>query len=193
MTWPRAVASLSGVAVVLVMATAGCSGGGDEAAPEQEVVALSIQVSSPAFADGATILTEYTCDGEDASPPLRWSGAPEGTESIALVADDPDAPGGTWVHWVRYAIPPDVTELAGGSPDDALLSNGARHGTNDFKRLGYGGPCPPRGSPHRYFFKVYALDIEVGLAPGATKKELLRSMEGHILAQGRLTGTYQRS
>ena len=153
---------------------------------------MSIEVTSPAFAEGAPIPVRYTCDGEDTSPQLGWSGVPQGTRSIALISDDPDAPGGTWVHWVYYAVPPDITELQEGIATAKELPDGSRQGKNDFKRTGYGGPCPPKGDPHRYFFKLYALDVEVDLGPGASKKELLQSMEGHILAQGQLMGTYKR-
>jgi len=153
---------------------------------------MSIQLTSTAFAEGKPIPSKYTCDGADVSPPLKWSNVPEGTKSIALVSDDPDAPVGTWVHWVIYNIPPDVTELAEGVPKSEVLTNGAKQGMTDFKRIGYGGPCPRPGGPHRYFFKLYALDAELDLKPGATKQQLLRAMEGHILAEGQLMGTYQR-
>ena len=144
--------------------------------------------------EGAPIPVEHTCDGDGdgISPPLAWRGAPQGTRSIALISDDPDAPGGTWVHWVYYAISPDVTELQEGIATPKELPDGSKQGKNDFKRTGYGGPCPPSGDAHRYFFKLYALDVEVDLGPGASKNELLRSMEGHILAQGQLMGTYKR-
>jgi len=153
---------------------------------------MSIQLTSSAFAEGKPIPAKYTCDGGDVSPPLKWSAVPDGTKSLALISDDPDAPVGTWVHWVVYNIPPDTTELAEGVPKSEVLTNGATQGMTDFKRIGYGGPCPPRGGPHRYFFKLYALDTALNLKPGAAKQELLRAMEGHILAEGRLMGTYQR-
>ena len=154
---------------------------------------MKIEVTSSAFTEGASIPVKYTCDGDDASPPLRWSGVPEGAKSLALIADDPDAPGGTWVHWVLYAIPPDVTELEEGIPTTEGLPNAAKQGVTDFKRIGYGGPCPPPGHGfHRYFFKVYALDSETDLKPRATKSDLLGAMNGHILAEGRLIGTYER-
>ncbi len=152
---------------------------------------MSIQITSTAFEEGGTIPQKYTCDGEDVSPALQWSGIPDGTQSIALICDDPDAPMGTWVHWVLFNIPADTTELPENIPADRVLENGAKHGINDFKKLGYGGPCPPGGT-HRYFFKLYALDIEIGLEPGATKEELLKAMEGHILDEGQLMGRYAR-
>ena len=157
-----------------------------------EKKAMSIQLTSTAFQEGQPIPAKYTCDGEDISPPLNWGGAPTGTKSFALVCDDPDAPVGTWVHWVFYGLPVSTTELAEKTPASETLENGAKQGVNDFKKVGYGGPCPPGGKPHHYFFKLYALDTESTLKPRATKKELLKAIEGHILAQGELVGTYQK-
>lgn len=153
---------------------------------------MELQVSSSAFREGETIPRQYTCDGEDLSPPLAWSGVPGGTRSIALIADDPDAPVGTWVHWVLYDIPPDLTELPGGVAKSPLVAGVGTHGRNDFRRTGYGGPCPPPGKPHRYYFKLYALDTTLNLGSNATKKDLERNMQDHILAQGQLMGTYGR-
>ncbi|MCD6340057.1 MAG: YbhB/YbcL family Raf kinase inhibitor-like protein, partial [Verrucomicrobia bacterium] len=130
--------------------------------------------------------------GEDVSPPLAWSGAPEGAQAFALICDDPDAPMGTWVHWVIYDIPAEAAGLEENVPPEESLPNGARQGRNDFRRIGYGGPCPPPGKPHRYFFRLYALSAKTGLPPGATKARLLQAMEGKILAQAELMGTYQR-
>jgi len=152
---------------------------------------MDIQMTSSAFAESGMIPPKYTCDGQDVSPPLKWESVPEGTRSIALICDDPDAPMGTFVHWVLYNVPADVRELPENVPAEATLSNGAKQGTSDFGTTGYGGPCPPGGT-HRYFFKIYALDAPVELSAGATKAELLGAMEGHILAQGRLMGKYKR-
>jgi Raf kinase inhibitor-like YbhB/YbcL family protein len=152
---------------------------------------MEIKVTSPAFEEGGMIPSKYTCDGEDISPPLQWEAVPDGTISIALISDDPDAPMGTWVHWVLYNLPADARQLEEDITSDEVLPNGAKQGTTDFGRIGYGGPCPP-GGVHRYFFKVYALDVEVKSAPGVTKEQLLKAMEGHILAQGQLMGKYQR-
>jgi len=179
-------------ALTLVVLLAAASCGGDRTTPEEERAVVTIQLTSSAFADGAAIPAKYTCDGDDISPPLKWRGVPEGTKSLALVCDDPDAPIGTFVHWVLYSIPPSVTELSEGVPAMGVIPNGAAQGTNDFKRLGYGGPCPPPGGAHRYFFKLYALDAELDLKPGAMKKDLVKAMEGHVLAEGQLMGTYQR-
>ena len=160
---------------------------------EQTVNKKTIQLTSTAFNNNTTVPTEHTCEGKDASPALKWSGVPEGTKSIALICDDPDAPVGTWVHWVIYNIPADAVELPEGVPTDQTLRNGAIQGTNDFKKIGYGGPCPPKGhGPHRYFFKLYALDAAVSLKPGATKQQLEDAMKGHILAKGQLMGKYER-
>jgi Raf kinase inhibitor-like YbhB/YbcL family protein len=153
---------------------------------------MTLDLISPAFEDGETIPSTYTCEGDDVSPPLEWSGVPEGTRTIALICDDPDAPMGTWVHWVLYGLPADTTSLPEGVPADDVVAGGASQGKNDFKKIGYGGPCPPPGKPHRYFFKLYALDSELDLAPGASKKDVEKAMKGHVLAQGQLVGRYKR-
>ena len=152
---------------------------------------MEIKITSSAFEDGGLIPAKYTCDGADVSPPLQWDAVPEGTRSIALICDDPDAPMGTWVHWVLFNLPSDAKELAENIPTEETLPNGAKQGVNDFGRIGYGGPCPPGGT-HRYFFKIYALDTEVDLQAGADKRRLLKTMEGHILGQGQLIGKYKR-
>ncbi len=154
---------------------------------------MTIEITSAAFGSEGAIPAKYTCDGADASPPLEWAGLPGGTKSLALICDDPDAPVGTWVHWVIYDIPPALSGLPEGVPPSEITPQGAKQGVNDFRRTGYGGPCPPPGGPHRYFFKLYALDIAPGLPPGASKADLLRVMEGHILGEGALMGRYQRS
>lgn len=151
----------------------------------------TITVTSTAFSEGGMIPSKYTCDGSDLSPPLSWSGTPAGTKSIALICDDPDAPVGTWVHWVVFNIPSDARGLPEGTTAAKGLPAGAKQGMNDFRKKDYGGPCPPGGT-HRYYFKVYALDTMLQLKEGSTKAELLKAMEGHILAQGQLMGRYQR-
>jgi Raf kinase inhibitor-like YbhB/YbcL family protein len=153
---------------------------------------MIIQITSPAFKDGDPIPKKYTCDAENVSPPLEWSDLPEGTKSVAIICDDPDAPIGTWVHWVLYGLSPTQSSLEERVPAKDVLPGDVRQGRNDFKRFGYGGPCPPPGKAHRYFFKIYALDVDTDLEPGASKKQLRKAMEGHILAQGQLMGTYQR-
>lgn len=152
---------------------------------------MQIAITSKAFDEGSLIPSKYTCDGVDVSPPLRWDGIPEGAASIALICDDPDAPMGTWVHWVLFNLPARAKELAENITTDETLTDGTRQGINDFGKIGYGGPCPPSGT-HRYFFKIYALDAQLDLAPGANKSQLLEAMEGHILAQGQLMGKYKR-
>jgi Raf kinase inhibitor-like YbhB/YbcL family protein len=151
-----------------------------------------MQLTSTAFAEGAAIPAKHTCDATNVSPPLKWSGAPAGAKSLALIVDDPDAPGGTWVHWVLFDLPPGTTELPEDLPKSQYVAGGAKQGLNDFRHLGYGGPCPPRGKAHRYFFKLYALDAMLDLKPGATKKDVEHAMEKHVLAEARLMGTYQR-
>jgi Raf kinase inhibitor-like YbhB/YbcL family protein len=152
----------------------------------------TLQLTSPAFAEGQTIPARYTCDDADVSPPLRWSAAPARTRSFAVVCDDPDAPGGSWVHWVLYNLAATTSELPEELPATETLLGGAVQGVNDFNRSGYGGPCPPPGRPHRYCFRLYALSIELKLPPHATKADLLAAMKGHVLAEAALTGTYQR-
>jgi Raf kinase inhibitor-like YbhB/YbcL family protein len=152
---------------------------------------MDIKIKSQAFENEGMIPAKYTCDSEDISPPLKWDKVPEGTRSIALISDDPDAPMGTWVHWVLFNLPADARELKENIPPDKTLPNGAKQGTSDFGRIGYGGPCPPGGT-HRYYFKIYALDTELYVQPGIRKRDLLKAMEGHILGQGQLMGKYKR-
>jgi Raf kinase inhibitor-like YbhB/YbcL family protein len=151
-----------------------------------------MQLTSTAFAEGPPIPEKYTCDGPNLSPPLKWSGAPTGTKSLVLIADDPDAPSGTWVHWVLFDLPASTNELPEDMPKSQYVPGNAKQGLNDFRRLGYGGPCPPPGKPHRYFFKLYALDTTLPLKPGTTKAEVERAMTNHVLAQAQLLGTYKR-
>lgn len=151
-----------------------------------------MQVSSTAFQRGGLIPEQYTADGRNMSPPLTWSGAPENTQSFALICDDPDAPRGIWVHWVIFNIPGTTTRLGESVPIQKELSTGARQGTNDFRRIGYGGPAPPPGKPHRYFFKLYALDTMLDLREGSNKQQLLDAMKGHTLAECNYMGRYER-
>jgi Raf kinase inhibitor-like YbhB/YbcL family protein len=152
---------------------------------------MTMEITSTAFANEEMIPRRYTCDGEDISPPLSWRGVPPGAESLALIADDPDAPRKTWVHWVAYNLPAANGGLPENVPPEKTIVGGGRQGTSDFGRVGYGGPCPPSGI-HRYYFKLYALDAELGLAPGATKEELLQAMAGHVLAEAQILGRYRR-
>lgn len=152
---------------------------------------MTLDVRSSAFSEGAFIPSRYTCDGENVSPDLEWSSVPKGTKSIAVIADDPDAPRKTWVHWVLFNLPPSLQALAANVPTTATLANGGIQGVNDANELGYDGPCPPSGI-HRYYFKVYALDITISLKSGCTKEQLLTAIEGHALADGVLMGRYTR-
>lgn len=153
---------------------------------------MTLQLTSSAFGNGQRIPERYTGDGEDFSPPLTWTGQPEGTVSLALICDDPDAPRKTWGHWVLFNLPGDLQELGEHVPTDGTLANGARQGRNDSGDLGYSGPAPPKGKPHRYYFKLYALDTQLKLPVGATKQELLTAMQGHVLAEAQWMGQYQR-
>jgi Raf kinase inhibitor-like YbhB/YbcL family protein len=151
---------------------------------------MSIKLTSAAFNEGEMIPKQYTCDGANISPPLSWLGVPANAKTIALICDDPDAPGKTWVHWVVYDLPAATNSLPENVTKEPKL-DGGKQGTTDFKKIGYGGPCPPSGT-HRYFFKLYALDFATPLNAGATKDQLLQAIEGHIVAQGQLMGTYKR-
>jgi Raf kinase inhibitor-like YbhB/YbcL family protein len=150
-----------------------------------------MELTSSAFQHEGKIPDKYSCKGQDISPPLKWVNAPAGTKSFVLVCDDPDAPVGTWDHWLLFNIPASVSELPEGIPSQPELSNGARHGRNSWGRNDYGGPCPPGGT-HRYFFKFYALDITLDLKPGAAKREIMKAMENHILAKTELMGRFSR-
>ena len=152
---------------------------------------MTISVSSSAFQEGGMIPAKYTCDGDDLSPPLQWADVPEGARSIALICDDPDAPMGTWVHWVMWNVPPSVGDLAEGVPPKPELPDGSRQGISDFGRPGYGGPCPPSGT-HRYYFTIYALDATLDLPASARKADLVKAMKGHVVAEGQLMARYRR-
>jgi len=152
---------------------------------------MSLVLKSAAFSEGGWIPEKYTCDGDNVSPPLEWSGIPAGTATLALICDDPDAPMGTWVHWVVFNIPPETDGLPENVPPERELRQGGLQGINDFRKIGYGGPCPPGGT-HRYFFKLYALDCRPDLPAGITKSQLMAAMEGHILDQAVLMGRYSR-
>ncbi len=182
---------------ILVLSTALCfvatllaSCGAKEQPPEEREMALSI--TSTAFKEGGKIPDRYTCQGQDISPPLTWSKPPEGTQSFALIMDDPDAPGGVFTHWVIFNIPSDSRGLPEAVPTQDKLPSGAVQGKNDFSRIGYSGPCPPPGRAHQYKFTLYALDQPSDLKAGVSKKQILNAMQGHVLAQCQLMGVYQR-
>jgi len=189
-----AIIDSSGRVVILLLSAFvlfGCEDWKPAEVTKEKGKEMEIEVTSPAFGEGEMIPAEYTADGRNISPPIEWTAGPEGTKSFALINDDPDAPMGTWVHWVVYNIPADVTSLEENVLPEETLANGAMQGTTDFGRIGYGGPAPPSGT-HRYFFKVYALDTMLDLPTGATKSQVESAMDGHILAEGQLVGKYSR-
>ncbi len=155
---------------------------------------MGLSITSTAFTEGGAIPRKHSCDGADASPPLTWSGTPQGTAAFALIVDDPDAPARTWVHWVLYDLPATLSALPENVAKTERLKElgGAVQGKSDFKRVGYGGPCPPPGPAHRYYFKLYALGARLGLPAGASKQDVERAMDGHVLATAQLMGTYAR-
>jgi Raf kinase inhibitor-like YbhB/YbcL family protein len=183
---PRMVV-LAGAMLAVATGSAGCGGApAPDVAPSQ----MTIRLTSPAFVEGGAIPKEYTCDGAGKSPPLQWSGVPGSARALALICDDPDAPMGTFSHWVVHDLSPETTTLAEAiSPDSGPLA--ASQGKNDFGKTGYGGPCPPSGT-HRYIFRLYALDASLNLGRGATRASVLKAIEGHIVAEGRLMGKYSR-
>lgn len=184
--------------ILVVLAALACLLGCEtrQATPEptEGGTKMAIDVTSTAFGQGQPIPRKHSGEGEDVSPPLAWSGVPEGTKEIVVICDDPDAPTAEpWVHWVIYGIPPTSVGLPEGVPRQETLADGTTQGNNTWPRIGYNGPMPPAGrGPHRYFFRVYAIDAPTGLKPGATKRDVLAAIEGHILAQGELVGTYER-
>jgi Raf kinase inhibitor-like YbhB/YbcL family protein len=153
---------------------------------------MTLELTSPAFHEGESIPEQYTADGRNVSPPLKWRNPPAGTRSLTLICEDPDAPRGTFTHWVVFNLPAESQGLSEGVPAEATLPNGMAQGTNDFGRVGYGGPSPPPGKPHRYFFKLYALDRPLDLRPGATKSQFLAAVKGHVLGEAQLMGTFVR-
>jgi Raf kinase inhibitor-like YbhB/YbcL family protein len=184
--------SLLGIGAI---ACGGGNGDGDGAPPgggyEPPPTETEMELTSPAFADGGAIPVDYTCDGQDISPELSWSSAPEGTQSFALILDDPDSPSGDFTHWIIFNIPADTSALVV-AVATAPLSVVVEQGENDFGTIDYRGPCPPSGSSHHYRFALYALDITLELEAGATRVQLLDAMAGHVLAQAELVGVYQR-
>lgn len=174
-----------------ILLNTSCKGAKRNETKKQGEKKMDIKITSTAFEDGDMIPSKYTCDGKNISPPLQWDAVHAETKSIAVICDDPDAPMGTWVHWVLFNLPPQTMQLPEDFPTDETLADGTRQGVTDFGTTGYGGPCPPSGT-HRYFFKIYALDAEIDTVSVIDKAELLKKMEGHILAQGQLMGKYKR-
>ena len=178
--------------VLLFGCAASCSKADNATVSTERSAPMTIQIKSAAFANGQPIPQKHTCDGEDISPALSWDKSPEGTKSLAIICDDPDAPSGTWVHWVIYDLAAATTELPEAIPAKEDVLSGAKQGKNDFSRIGYGGPCPPKGNAHRYYFKLYALDSVLNLKAGATKSDVESAMKGHVLGEGKIMGTYKR-
>jgi Raf kinase inhibitor-like YbhB/YbcL family protein len=180
------------ILLVILLFQLACGGAPPSAGGKEVNGTMRFAIGSASFLEGQEIPVQHTCDGPDISPALQWGRPPEGAKSFALICDDPDAPVGTWVHWVIYNIPATALGLPENVPKVKDLADGSRQGTNDFRRIGYGGPCPPPGPDHRYFFKLYALSKVLNLPAGATKAELLRAMEGSVLATAQLMGRYGR-
>lgn len=178
--------------VGLVLFLSACSKNNPkETLSNEEKIPMTLQLTSSAFTEGSPIPARYARKGENVSPPLAWSGTPAGTQSFVLMVDDPDAPVGDWVHWLVYNLPQTATALPEGVKTNADLPGNAAQGKNGWGEAGYGGPQPPSGT-HRYVFKLYALDTLLKLGPGAAKADLLRAMEGHVLARGELMGRYSK-
>jgi Raf kinase inhibitor-like YbhB/YbcL family protein len=178
------------IIMISIVTGAGCGGGEAIPAPAPGAVESQMTISSPAFQEGGAIPDKYSCNGQNVSPELVWSGVPEGTKSLAVILDDRDAPRGTFNHWVIYNIPAGKSGLAEAVSGTSELADGTRQGKNSWGKIGYGGPCPPAGSSHRYYFIIYALDTTLDLAAGATKEKVLAAMDGHVMAQAEAMGTY---
>jgi Raf kinase inhibitor-like YbhB/YbcL family protein len=179
------ILSIAGISVTCQSETA------EKTAKSKGKDKMGLTLTSTAFVHEGKIPSQYTCDGVDISPQLAWSNVPDSVKSFVLICDDPDAPVGDWVHWVMYNIPAETREIKEKISNDAKLPNGALHGINDFRKFGYGGPCPPGGT-HRYFFKLYALDTVLNMSGKLTKQNLLDAIKGHILDQAILMGKYTR-
>jgi Raf kinase inhibitor-like YbhB/YbcL family protein len=181
------------LALTPAMLTAGCSRKEDPAGSRPEEALLGdFKLRSSAFNEGQTIPSEFTCDGKNVSPALIWQGVPQTAKRLVLICEDPDAPAGIWLHWLAYGIPATHTGLSEGVPASGSLPDGSKQGKNDFDKIGYGGPCPPPGKPHRYFFKLYAVDSDLPSKPGLGRNEIESLMKNHIVGTASLMGTYQR-
>lgn len=191
--WPRSVALLSALVLLTLIAVA-CGGNQSEVElfdPQSSTLGM-IEISSPAFGDGDSIPVKFTCDGDDSSPPLRWSEPPAGTRALVIVVDDPDAPRRIFRHWSVYNIPSGTRSIKESRPTTPRLENTTLQGENDFGRVGYGGPCPPRGQEHEYMFFIYALTEPLELEPGASPAEVTAAIRGRVLGVGSFSGMYAR-
>lgn len=183
---------LLGLCCILLLPVMSCGNPASGSAQRNEPAQSSFRIESSAFKQGATIPNRYTCQGENVSPPLVWANPPAGARSFALIVEDPDAPAGTWIHWVVYNLPAQARAVDENTPKLAELPNGALQGMTSFGSVGYGGPCPPPGRAHRYFFRLYALDTVLDLKAGATKAGVLAALKGHILSEAQLMGRFKR-
>jgi len=179
--------------LILLMPMASCGNSVTRSEQVQESSTPGFQLESSAFKEGATIPKQFSCSGENISPALRWTAPPPGTRSFVLIVDDPDAPGGVWTHWVVYNLPALVREIPENVPKQDDIPGGGLQGRNSFGKVGYGGPCPPPGKAHRYFFHLYALDTVLSLKAGAGKQDVLNAAKGHIRARTELMGRFGRS
>lgn len=176
----------------MLMPLAFCGTSALNSQTRQDSSPSGFRMESLAFAQGKRIPQRFTCEGADISPELKWSAPPAGTRSLVLIVEDPDAPGGIWTHWVAYNLPARAREIPESVPKQERLAGGGLQGLNSFGRIGYGGPCPPPGNAHRYFFRLYALDITLSLKPGASRQEVLAASKGHVLGEAHLMGRFKR-
>lgn len=188
--WVAGLAAMGAAAGLLL--ACGANPSAVQSAGMEKGTEMNFTLDSPQWESGGDIPSQFTCDGDNISPSLHWDAPPAGTESLSLVLEDPDAPGGTFIHWVLYDLPAGSRELPENVPQQGDLASGARQGRNSFGKIGYGGPCPPAGRAHRYYFRLYALDRKTGLGSGASRGDLDRAMRGHILAQAEYMGRYKR-
>jgi Raf kinase inhibitor-like YbhB/YbcL family protein len=177
---------------LLLGTAASCSNSALQSAQSPDPSQSGFRIESSAFKEGAFIPARFSCQGENVSPPLKWTDPPAGTRSLALIVDDPDAPAGTWTHWVVFNLPAQTRAMEENAPKQDELTNGGLQGMTSFGSVGYGGPCPPPGKPHRYFFKLYALDTMLSLKPGASREEVVTALKGHTLGEAQLMGRFKR-
>lgn len=180
------------VCIILLLPVVSCGDSASASAQGKDPAHSSFHLESTAFKEGAFIPTRFSCQGENVSPPLAWTGPPSGARSFALIVEDPDAPAGTWTHWVAYNLPAQSRAMTANMPKQGELANGGLQGTSSFGSVGYGGPCPPPGKAHRYFFRLYALDTLLDLKAGATRSEVQAAMKSHVVGEAQLMGRFKR-